>query len=379
MVFVDVRGDEMQVVILCGGKGTRMGYMTEDLPKPLIPIGGKPIVHRIMNHFAKLGHTDFLLLTSYKHELFSKHLKEAEKLWDVKYSVVEGNPSKGNGIRNAIDKIAYDEDGDFILSYGDDLCSVDMNKVIKKHKESSAWITLTAIHPKSEFGVLMVDDSDLVTGFREKPVMKHLINGGYMVCSYRAIEFLVGNDDNETDMIKKLSGTNASLVQVYRHIGFWKSMNTIKDMEELNRIFGSEKDGQKSDSVKSSSSTYCHRPSAKPIDLNKEIACTRAVLERILRVMDEGLFLDYQMEKFGRIGYLDGSLKSKEGRKSNSEKEVGFTILPSDDAKPKDDILEVAKNKKYLVDELIEGAKEVGITPEIAEKRLEEHKKQNKK
>lgn len=214
----------------------RMGYMTEDLPKPLIPIGGKPILQRIMRHYSNYGHKDFLLLTGYKHSLFKKRLK-LEEGWKVKYSNLKVEASKGDRLRHAFKSsaIKFDAEGDFLLSYGDDLCDVDINEVVKKHKANKKLATLTSIRPISSFGLLDIDERDVVTRFDEKPVVPFWINGGYMVVNREVLKTMKKIGGNETDAFSYLAKNGS--VQVFRHVGVWKPMNTIKDMEDLNEIF----------------------------------------------------------------------------------------------------------------------------------------------
>lgn len=225
----------MQVVILCGGKGTRMGYTTEDLPKPLIPIGKRPILQRIMEHYSRHGHKNFLLLSGYKHHLFRKRLK-FEKDWKVSFSILK-KASKGDRLRKAYEdsKMKFDADGDILLSYGDDMCDVDVNEVIKKHKANKKLVTITSVRPNSSFGLLELNAKDVITRFEEKPALPFWINGGYMVVNRKVLEIMKKFGGDETHAFSRLAGTGDA--QVYRHIGFWKSMNTIKDMEELNEKY----------------------------------------------------------------------------------------------------------------------------------------------
>jgi len=209
----------MQVVILCGGTGTRMYPATEEIPKPMITVGDKPILWHIMKFYSKHGHKEFILLTGFKSDMIENYFNNPSNVdsdWAIRYSNAGLNATKGDRLRKAYeDGLITDEN--FLLAYGDDLCNVDINEVIKKHKENSKLVTLTSVPLISDFGILKLnDDDDTVKGFEEKPKLNHWINGGYIVMNRKVLELMKKNGGDETDAFKSLS--NEGKVQVFRNM-----------------------------------------------------------------------------------------------------------------------------------------------------------------
>ena len=224
----------MQVVILCGGKGTRMYPSTEELPKPLIHVGDRPILWHIMKLYSKHGHKDFILLLGFKGNMIKEYFNKPENIeadWDIKFLDTGLDTRKGERIRMAKDSITGDK---FLLAYGDDLCNVNINDVIKFHEKNGKTVTLTSVKLLSNFGIVEMDDNGTVKQFREKPVLDHWISGGYLVLNKEVIDHIKPGMD-ETDAFEALAAEGR--VQAFRHDGFWKTMNTIKDMQDLNDMW----------------------------------------------------------------------------------------------------------------------------------------------
>ncbi len=224
----------MEVVVLCGGRGIRMYPATEHMPKPLIEVGGKPILWHIMNQYSKHGHNDFILLLGFKGEMIRDYFSKKENIapeWNITFLDTGLESRKGDRIRMAKDSIKGDK---FLLAYGDDLCDVDINSVIKMHEENSKKVTFTGVRLVSNFGVLEMDENNVIRGFKEKPVLDHWISGGYLVMNKEVIDSIKPGMD-ETDAFDVLS--KEGQVQAYKHEGFWKTMNTIKDVQELNDMW----------------------------------------------------------------------------------------------------------------------------------------------
>lgn len=224
----------MQVVILCGGKGTRMYPSTEELPKPLIHIGDRPILWYIMKLYSKYGHRDFILLLGFKGNMIKEYFSNPENIeadWDIKFLDTGLDTKKGERIRMAKDSITGDK---FLLAYGDDLCNVNINDVIKFHEENGKTVTLTSVKLLSNFGIVEMAENGTVKQFREKPVLDHWISGGYLVLNKEVIDHIKPGMD-ETDAFEALAAEGK--VQAFRHDGFWKTMNTIKDMQDLNDMW----------------------------------------------------------------------------------------------------------------------------------------------
>ncbi len=224
----------MQVVILCGGKGTRMYPTTEDLPKPLIHIGNRPILWHIMKLYSKYGHKEFILLLGFKGDMIKNYFSAAENVepdWKITFLDTGLTTGKGDRIKQAKNLISGDK---FLLAYGDDLCNVNINDVIKLHEKNGNMVTLTSVKLKSNFGIVDMDEYGKVKQFREKPVLDHWISGGYLVVDKEVIDH-IGEGMDETDAFELLAVDGK--VQAFKHDGFWKTMNTIKEMQELNEMW----------------------------------------------------------------------------------------------------------------------------------------------
>jgi len=222
----------MKVVILCGGKGTRLSEYTEEIPKPLVHVGGKPILHHLMNLYAKAGHKDFILCLGYKGEKIKEYFKDNND-WNIDFVDTGENSNKAERLMKVKDKI---KDDNFLLSYGDDLSDVDINKVIELHKEKNKIVTLTAVQLQSPFGILGINYREkLVTNFEEKPRLKILMNGGFYVMKKGIFDHIKPGCDLEKETFEDLA--KEEQIIYYEHEGFWKSMNTLKDVIELNELY----------------------------------------------------------------------------------------------------------------------------------------------
>jgi glucose-1-phosphate cytidylyltransferase len=223
----------MKVVILCGGKGTRMMPTTEELPKPLIHIGDRPILWYIMKLYAKHGHKDFILLTGFKAGMIEEYFgnpANVEPDWKITFMDTGVDASKGERLMK-LNGLITDEN--FLLAYGDDLCNVNINDVIWLHEKNKKAVTLTAVRLASNFGIVDINEDGTIKQFREKPILDYWISGGYIVASSKIIDMLKPGMD-ETDVFEELAAQGQ--VQALKHYGFWKALNTIKDMQELNEM-----------------------------------------------------------------------------------------------------------------------------------------------
>jgi len=223
----------MEVVILCGGKGTRLMPVTEKIPKPLFHIGDRPILWHVMKLYAAKGHKDFILLVGYRGDMIREYFSKPENVeqdWNIKFVDTGLNATKGERLKQAESHVTGDN---FILTYADDLSDVDINKVIDMHMRSGKVVTITAVQLKSIFGVLDIDGSE-VKGFVEKPQLDNWMSGGYIVLNREIFNRLQPGKD-ETDAFEALAPQGQ--VQAFRHDGFWKTMNTITDANELNEMW----------------------------------------------------------------------------------------------------------------------------------------------
>ena len=245
----------MKAVILAGGLGTRLGNLTESIPKPMVKIDNKPILYHIMSSFSKHGINDFVIALGYKSEVIkdyflnfrernsnfniniksgkTEYYDEVLNNWNV--SLVDtGIDTMTGGRVKRIQEYVKDED-DFLLTYGDGLCNVKIDELIKFHKSHKKIATVTAVRPNARFGELVIDN-DSVKSFKEKPQTdKGRINGGFFVFNKRVFDF-IENDKSvlEAEPLEKI--TSQGELKAFKHDGFWQCMDTQRDKEFLENI-----------------------------------------------------------------------------------------------------------------------------------------------
>lgn len=247
----------MKVVILAGGFGTRISEESQLIPKPMIEIGGYPILWHIMKEYAHYGFKDFIICAGYKQHVIKEYfadyvLHNSDVTFDFrgevrikvhnnfsedwKVTVIDTGYSTSTGGR--VKKIQpYIDDEDFLLTYGDGVSDVDINALIKFHKAHGKICTLTAVKPESRFGYLDFD-GDKVLAFREKSKEDvGYINAGYMVLNKKVFDYIEGDFMFEQEPMKKL--TKAGEVMAYRHGGFWYCMDTLRDKMKLEEMWQS--------------------------------------------------------------------------------------------------------------------------------------------
>ncbi|GJE13890.1 MULTISPECIES: glucose-1-phosphate cytidylyltransferase [Methylobacterium] len=239
----------MKVVLFAGGFGTRLSEETSVRPKPMVEIGGRPLIWHIMSYYAHFGFRDFVILGGYKvgfirdyflnfrghHADFQIDLASGETKWlnnpieDWKVTVLDTGieTMTGGRLRRAQHLLRGER---FLLTYGDGLSNVDLHRLIATHDASKAWCTLTAVMQPGRYGALKLSrDVNQVTGFREKGASDGgLINGGFFVCEPEVFEFIDGDDTvfEDTPMARLIKhGKLAS----YRHDGYWQSMDSLRD------------------------------------------------------------------------------------------------------------------------------------------------------
>ena len=248
----------MKVVIFAGGKGSRISEESILRPKPMIEIGGKPILWHIMKHYASYGHKEFVICLGYKGEMikeyflnyFALHSDMTIDLKDNKVKVSDtsceefkislvdtGLDTMTAGRLKRVEKHIKDER--FLLTYGDGVSDVDINKLIAFHDSKKAMATMTGIQPQSRFGILDIDENDMVKTFQEKPKNENVwINGGFFVLEPEIFNYLHDDADDvmwERQPLEDICGLNK--LAVYKHHGFWKCMDTLRDKIELNDLW----------------------------------------------------------------------------------------------------------------------------------------------
>ena len=221
----------MKTVILCGGKGTRAYPHTVDVPKPLLYVGGRPVLSHVMEIYANQGFTDFVLAAGYKRELIENWAVSADASWKV--DVVDTGEDTNTGGRVA--RVADLLGETFFVTYADGLGDVDLHALLAFHRAHDGAATLTTVPLPSQYGTLQVRADGRIEDFREKPRLPdHPINAGFFVFDRRALEFWAG-EDLERDVLPALGA--AGELFAYRHDGFWKSMDTHKDSRDLSSLF----------------------------------------------------------------------------------------------------------------------------------------------
>jgi glucose-1-phosphate cytidylyltransferase len=223
----------MDVVILCGGRGTRLQERTQEIPKPLVEIGGQPILWHIARLYAEQGLRRFVLCTGYKGELIEAFVRA--QMWPegVEVTCVDTGLDTPTGGR--IHRIADRVGERFCATYGDGLADIDLRAELAFHRRHGATATMTVVRPELQFGIADIDDDDRVTGFHEKPRGEHWVNGGFFVFERAVFDVLTDESVLERGPLERLAADGQ--LRAYRHTGFWECMDTYKDAVALNDLW----------------------------------------------------------------------------------------------------------------------------------------------
>ena len=256
---------DIPAIILCGGKGTRLRDVTEILPKPMVAIGEQPIVWHIMKTFAAFGVRRFILCLGYKREVFvdyfmNYHLRtsdatiklghtpqitfyneSAESDWVVTLAGTGLESMTGCRVFRAA-KYLKPEDKRFFLTYGDGVCDLDINALLKTHEKNQKLLTLTAVHPEARFGQLLFD-GDTLSGFEEKPLKgDDYINGGYMVVERDFVQKYLYDDEGLIfERAPMQTAAADGNIGVFKHEDYWQCMDNQREYIMLNNIWNSGK------------------------------------------------------------------------------------------------------------------------------------------
>lgn len=245
----------MKVLILAGGFGTRLAEYTDVIPKPMVTVGGRPILWHVMNIFARFGHRDFFLALGYKGEVVKEYFlnyysKNADFTVDLGSGEIQHHNSAPDDWRVTLVDTGlasmtggrvrrmqpYLADGPFLLTYGDGVADVDIDALLAFHREHGKMVTVTAVHPGARFGELAIDDSKVVN-FAEKPqVGQGWINGGFFVVEPQFFDYIA--DDGtilEKEPLERAARDGE--LMAYRHEGFWHCMDTKRDRDALEDIW----------------------------------------------------------------------------------------------------------------------------------------------
>ena len=227
----------LKAVILAGGYGTRISEESHLKPKPMIEIGGMPLLWHIMKIYSHYGINEFVICCGYKGDIIKEYFSKFDfPLWNVQLVDTGLNTMTGSRIKRIQNHI----DDTFCLTYGDGLSDVDINSLISFHKEKKSLATLTAIHPPERFGVLELSE-EYVTEFHEKHRgQSSWINGGFFVFEPEIFDYI--NDDTtilERAPLETLA--KEKKLTAFKHNGFWHSMDTLRDKNNLENLWNSKK------------------------------------------------------------------------------------------------------------------------------------------
>lgn len=224
----------MKTIILCGGLGTRISEETITKPKPMVKVGKLPILEHIINIYLKNGYSDFILATGYKNKIIENYFQKKKINANIKCVSTGKKTLTGGRIKRL--KNFFKQGEDFMVTYGDGLSDINIQKLVKFHKSHKKIATMTTIHPPARFGEVIIDKNNYVKKFEEKPqVNQGWINGGFFVFNYKIFNF-IKNDNTmlEKNPIKLLLKRNQ--IKAYRHKSFWKCMDTLRDKIQLNEM-----------------------------------------------------------------------------------------------------------------------------------------------
>lgn len=247
----------MKVVILAGGLGTRLSEETRLIPKPMVEIGGRPILWHIMKIYSYYGYNDFVILTGYKSHIIKDYFinyytrysditvdmennsveihKNRYEPWRVTMLYTGQDTMTGGRVKKAQDYIG---DEQFLLTYGDGVSDINIKDVVDFHNKKRQYLTMTAVQPCGRFGAIDISDDGLISDFREKPQGDGgWINGGFMVCEPKVFDYI---KDDESVIFEREPLENLAKdgqLNAYKHNGFWRPMDTLKDKNDLTEMW----------------------------------------------------------------------------------------------------------------------------------------------
>ena len=247
----------MKVVILAGGLGTRLSEETRMIPKPMVEIGGKPILWHIMKIYSYYGFNDFVILTGYKSHVIkeffvnyyqrysditvdmAKNAVEVHRVatepWRVTLLYTGESTMTGGRIKRAQDYIG---DEPFLLTYGDGVADVDIRDIVECHRRSGKLCTMTVVQPAGRFGAVVMKEDNVITSFMEKPRGdESWINGGFFVCQPEVLSYIKDGDASVFERAPLENLARDGQLNAYRHSGFWQPMDMMRDKVELTKLW----------------------------------------------------------------------------------------------------------------------------------------------
>jgi glucose-1-phosphate cytidylyltransferase len=250
-----LEAEEVKVIILSGGFGTRLSEYTEMIPKPMVTVGGRPILWHIMRSYAHFGHKDFYLALGYKAEVIKEYFLHyrsinADFTVDLSSGVVESHQTDGSDWRVTLVHTGLESmtggrvkrlqsfigNEPFMLTYGDGVADIDLDALLKFHKSHGKMVTVSAVHPSARFGELEIKKNRVVT-FQEKPqTSQGWINGGYFIIEPEFFDLIVGDETIlEREPLEKVAAMGE--LMAYHHSGYWQCMDTKRDRDHLEELW----------------------------------------------------------------------------------------------------------------------------------------------
>ncbi len=221
------------MVILCGGRGTRLQEHTQSIPKPLVEIGGQPILWHVIQIYLAQRFRRFLLLTGYLGEQVQQFV--AERAWPAGTEIRCLDTGEDTPTGGRLHRAAGELDGDFCLTYADGVADVDLDALVAYHSGHGAAATMTVVRPELQFGVARLGADGIVQGFTEKPRSEHWLNGGFFCFTPAVLELVHDDSVLEREPLQRLAAAGG--LRAYRHAGFWHCMDTYKDAVVLNDLW----------------------------------------------------------------------------------------------------------------------------------------------
>ena len=227
----------MKIVILGGGLGTRLTEYTKTIPKPMVEVGGKPILFQIMKLYSKYGFKDFYVALGYKGTVIRKFFKKNFFDWNINLIDTGRNTMTGGRLKRLKKYLGKET---FMMTYGDGLSDINLKKLLKFHKKNKKLVTLTAVRPPARFGALKIRGKT-VSYFKEKSKLDEgWINGGFFVMEPRFLNF-IKNDRTFLEREPLETVTKKKQLGAFKHKGFWQCMDTIRDKQLIDRAFRDKK------------------------------------------------------------------------------------------------------------------------------------------
>ena len=223
----------MKIILLAGGFGSRLSEYTDVIPKPMVQIGGKPMLWHIMNIYAQYNHKNFYLALGYKGEIIKKHFSKISEEWKINF-VDTGEKTMTGGRVKRMQKLIGNET--CMLTYGDGLANINLDSLLDFHKSHGKLVTVTAVRPPARFGAIQLD-GNRVTSFKEKSHLEQgWINGGFFVIEPDFFNLIEGDNSYlEREPLEKASKKGELFA--YKHNGFWQCMDTKRDKDNLEEIY----------------------------------------------------------------------------------------------------------------------------------------------